>query len=1178
MSGEVAHQEAPAAKEAARDLDPTKADEPAGAGVALLSGGARILSPSHLAGLQGLVGNASVARLLQPSVVPVVARQEAPDKRAAQWSHGWMAGSLKELAALPPAELTKVEAHAKDPDVEAKRFEIMLAAVRLSKAGGAKDWQLRDLYRQMQGASIPQDQQQEVATFVGAFGLFTPKAINEYVKDVGDIFANWAELGSAEARAEAFGYLTNRQLGYQRVPPVKIVVAGIASGGEFDKDTWTITISTRLGALNLTPEQQSDLIRRAAANFLHEARHAEQIFTVARARAGAGSSPETLAKELKIPTDIASKAHGLKVLPGSPESIAAKAWYESEFGEGKAHRDQVLGDLDQRHDEYAALPEEADAHALGVSLADRIRGGVPAPAGAGGGDGGAPPGGVQRQVVVQRCGAAHPDCDCGPDAESDTQPRVQTQRAPVGTPVVQRQSEVPDSYRVRHNLSRLSFNTDQAEVKKTLELFVDERDDSKALELFDNDAEFVGPLPIFAPPGAACDLDPKVCAPYRQEVVRLVRQEVRSLKFRMGEFRTDFERRGHDTLNLLLTDSEGKINAEKERYGLQKKEGTFSWLFGADYSLNNPEDLTKAAKALLEKYLAMSTASAGLKKCTDLGGTLPPGGTDAMCTPEDKARAEAELLAQERDYSIARKQHEGAHPILITYDLDPRKENTHGVLATLAADSGDAKAELLYKQIEEKLANIRTTREYAIEHRDVIWKLPTVIGVTQKLPDIAGYEKLKWAGLQNIAIDDAKSATVVRDLILGAALAAVAIGLGLIATPLASAGMTAAAGAATATEAGIGIAMTLNAIHQFEFEQAATNTDLDTKAKSISQEEPSLLWLAFDIVMTVAQLKQAAETFHGFVKLSRAAQAAKAAKTEGAGKLLDQLQEEGNTFKKGAGDQLRREAEQLVTSVGQDAGQIAAGLENVTKSGLAGYTHEIAMGEGKFWRRTAEGRWCFFASPPRCPLGVMDYMLAPWLSGLTPETTAALMNYKRVLKLAKADPRVGVLLEKYGVDGVRAMEHAPFHGWDGLDMLQRFDKLNGKVKGAEQLLRDLAAGESTTRGAIGEISYIEMLLEDGYQIERVADWINGQKAADIVLKDKTIIDVKYYDWSNWRWRVPAEAEKSAQSMVTQVALRKKQYPGSDIVYVFAGAKGDVPPEVAKALNKAGVKVRGTFRE
>lgn len=273
---------------------------------------------------------------------------------------------------------------------------------------------------------------------------------------------------------------------------------------------------------------------------------------------------------------------------------------------------------------------------------------------------------------------------------------------------------------------------------------------------------------------------------------------------------------------------------------------------------------------------------------------------------------------------------------------------------------------------------------------------------------------------------------------------------------------------------------------------------------------------------------------------------------------------------------MRRETQELATSVSQDAGEIAANIDKVGPSTVPRYTHEIPMGEGKFWRRGAEGRWCFFASPPRCPIGVTDYLLAPWLSGLAPETTAALMDYRQVLKIAMKDPRVGGLLEKYGVTGVKVLEQARFSGYDGVELLQRFEKLSGRVIGAEQLLLDLAAGSSTTTGAIGEMSYIEMLLSNGFEIERVADWINGKKAADIILKDGTVIDVKFYDWGSWRWKVPGEVEKSAGKMVEQVALRKKQYPGADIVYVFAGAKGDVPVALRKALEKAGAKVQGTY--
>lgn len=777
-------------------------------------------------------------------------------------------------------------------------------------------------------------------------------------------------------------------------------------------------------------------------------------------------------------------------------------------------------------------------------------------------------------VAAQRSCAGPGECGC---EDFLVQRTAAVQRQPGGGQADADRSQIPPDYIVHHNLSRQNFSKDPAQVKNTLELFLYERDDSAALKLFDgSDDEFVGPAPLLSI-GYMCDRDPTACQKYKGEVIAIVRDQVSDLRVHMSEFRDDFQRRANDALNLLLDDSEAKIKAEKERYGLTKKEGMFSWLVGADYSMNNPQDLTDSAKALLSKFLELSTVTDDLKKCTGLGGTLPPGGTEAMCTPEAKASKEEAVKAKEQAYSELRQQKEARNPILITFDLDPRKDTTHGVLSTLASDSGEGKAELLYKQIDEKLNNIQTTRDYAGSHGDVIWKLPTVIGVAQKLPDIAGYPRLPQHELQNIVIEEAKSHAVVVDLIVTAALAAVSIGLGMLAAPLGAAGLGAAAGAAVATDAGIGVALMLKAIHEYEFEAAATNTDLDTKAKSISQDEPSLFWLALDIVMTVAQLKSAADEFRGLMKLSRAASAAKAAHSdEQAAKLFDELQQKGNDVKPGAGDRLRRETEELATSLSQDAGEIVANIDKVGPSSVAGYTHEIPMGEGKFWRRSAEGTWCFFASPPRCPLGVTDFILAPWLSGLTPETTAALMSSRPILQRAMEDARVGEVLEKYGVTGVKVLDKARFSGYDGLELLQRISKLEGRVKGIEQLAQDLAAGSSTTHGAIGELTYVEMLLDDGFEIERVADWINGKKAADIILKDGTVIDVKFYDWKSWRWQVPGEVEKSSAKMVEQVALRKKQYPGADIVYVFAGGTGDVPAELRKALEKAGATVKGSY--
>jgi hypothetical protein len=53
-------------------------------------------------------------------------------------------------------------------------------------------------------------------------------------------------------------------------------------------------------------------------------------------------------------------------------------------------------------------------------------------------------------------------------------------------------------------------------------------------------------------------------------------------------------------------------------------------------------------------------------------------------------------------------------------------------------------------------------------------------------------------------------------------------------------------------------------------------------------------------------------------------------------------------------------------------------------------------------------------------------------------------------------------------------------------------------------------------------------------------------------------------------------EQSIEKMAAQVRLRKKQYPGADIVYVFAGSRDDVPQAVVRALRRRGVTVSGTF--
>jgi hypothetical protein len=789
---------------------------------------------------------------------------------------------------------------------------------------------------------------------------------------------------------------------------------------------------------------------------------------------------------------------------------------------------------------------------------------------------------LQRQAgnaavtgVLQRSCAGPGQCGC--ERCGDEEERVEPSPAPV-----QRQAPpaappqpgvVPPGYGVEHRVSRLRFTDQTTDVRRVLERFLAQRNDLKALDLFDGDADFVGPLPLGGLiPG--CDLDPATCTRYLHDVRRIVREQVRALRTDTEAFQKDLERRGVDTLGLLLDDSEEKINAEKERYGLQKKEGAFSFLVGADYSMNPAQDLTSAAQALLDSYLAVGTAADALKRCTDLGGTLPPGGVEGMCSDDDRARSETNLKKAEKDYIALRKTKEGVHPVLISYDLGLESPATHGTLAALTAASGDTKAEMLYEQLAEKLGNIKTTREHVLKDWSSVWKLDTVLGITRKLPDIAAHEKLPARDLQDIAVADAKSGVVLDEVIRTAAVAAITVGLGMVAGPLGAAGMHALRLAVVATDVGIGVAQTLSAIREYQFEQAATNTDLDAKARSISQEEPSLIWLALDIVMTAAQLKAAADEFRAFVRMYRSAVAAKAAGSSSSKKLLDELHDRAEEkYGTDKADKLRRQADELGATAAGDAGEIAGNLHKAVPLGGGAYTHEIPMGGGKFWRRTAEGRWCYFASPPRCPIGVTDAMLSPTLAGLSPETSAALMNAPEIRKLAALDIRVGDLLERHGVAGLKVMQHASANGEDGVLLLQRFDKI-AHLKGAGRLLADMAAGSSTTRGAIGELYIIEKLVADGIKIERVAHKVGGKKAGDILLSG-IVIDVKYYDWTKWWWQDPGLVAKSASKLAGQVALHQERYPGRAVIFVFAGATSDIPPAIVTALKGAGAYVNGS---
>jgi hypothetical protein len=197
----------------------------------------------------------------------------------------------------------------------------------------------------------------------------------------------------------------------------------------------------------------------------------------------------------------------------------------------------------------------------------------------------------------------------------------------------------------------------------------------------------------------------------------------------------------------------------------------------------------------------------------------------------------------------------------------------------------------------------------------------------------------------------------------------------------------------------------------------------------------------------------------------------------------------------------------------------------------------------------------------------------------------ALLNNKKALEAVLRNPDAAALLAKHGDQAVKALG---LLGDNGVDILKKYDKIS-HIPGATEVLKDLGVGSTKTTGAIGEIKHIERLLDEGIEIANVGHKIGGQQAADIVLADGKIIDVKYYDWNKtWPFALikdptkplspskqkifDRDFQKIIDEMVDQVKLRKKQYPGAPIEYAFKPPLKDVPVELVEALKKEGVQV------
>ena len=195
------------------------------------------------------------------------------------------------------------------------------------------------------------------------YGLDNNASVRAFIADVVPLQRDWAKLTPAQ-RLDRLGDALNERLRAAGVPEVNVRAGGVGTAnGVYDFNVHTIRIDpATLNQRTIT----SDQLRGVADTLLHEGRHAQQWFDMARLEVARGNDPA----DMGLPADVVQSARDAPALdPASARGRFTAAMYESVYGTGSAARNAVLGNITAaNYEDYRRLPEEADAWRVGGKI------------------------------------------------------------------------------------------------------------------------------------------------------------------------------------------------------------------------------------------------------------------------------------------------------------------------------------------------------------------------------------------------------------------------------------------------------------------------------------------------------------------------------------------------------------------------------------------------------------------------------------------------------------------------------------------------------------------------------------------------------------------------------------------------------------------------------------------
>lgn len=369
-----------------------------------------------------------------------------------------------------------------------------------------------------------------------------------------------------------------------------------------------------------------------------------------------------------------------------------------------------------------------------------------------------------------------------------------------------------------------------------------------------------------------------------EEAVAVLEQQWQVLEHENSMFLVDFEQTALVAANAVLNQSEKRVTAEMDRYGMTV-DRTLG--FSGASALRVPEtlEMQAAAKTLLQSVRTLKK----LRRQRDLAAVRAwvsdeedvDGGSDAAVTglgvpgsvtPEEEAllaQLDDKLRAAEFEHERVRVLLEAEFPALARYRDEGQLERVtqeHFGPRQVAWD------------LDENLENIAATRTAL--HDDLsVFRLPQIVALVNQ---------------QMMVAPDSMRARIVADRVANAqpsvfeavAASVLAIGLGLLAAvPTGGASVGVATTVTAAQIAGIALEgyLVYEAVRQYQLDSALSGTD-PQKARALAQREPSLFWLAVSVVSAGVAGAAALKTFDDLVEGRRLALASR-----DSGALVDEL-------------------------------------------------------------------------------------------------------------------------------------------------------------------------------------------------------------------------------------------------------------------------------------------------